>query len=522
MAFVTQRDKENIRGGLRQGLQRDYDVQFGLVATVDGSILSGDDFHVWVQPIGSDVPPIRVFAPRGAADLVEGLEVEYREAPEPPEQWQLVQIHTTVYASQPDVLETLDQSNVTAHWSRHTVNGAFVGSDPGIIYDRMIARFRMEPTNPASMRLLIQPGVYAGVENYVFERSSRLTDDLTSRVPATAGKARLVAIAQSNDGTLSYVNGSEYDNDAVFVPQTALPSVSNTLDLLGIVRLYNGMTTITNAEFDHFTKAERRSAVDKVHSPDLSIEALTADNNGDVTIYGADIERGNIYANDFARKLKSETEGQLFNEYSSGVPTGWTEAAAANVTNTTDIYGSWYLENTNFDTLWDYRKQSSVEIESLASNFWPSFLYGPIQFRDGEFASDLSYRFGIYADNSGIDLDTFVRAHLYWNSSSGIWQVRGQSKDGTTQTDNAYRTLSFPLSQPLYFRLVVRNHTTPGSRKVRSYIGTSPNPKSHTLLQDNTFSATWGEVHWRMNESRGTGVSDYLHIGAVDYLGNFS
>jgi len=385
------------------------------------------------------------------------------------------------------------------------------------IYPRSRTELRCYPGEAGGLTISVAPFRYIK-NNNVTLFAGVTSQSISSSKPSGTNEARFVGVyLDLSDGAIKTVDGAVSVDSPSTVPDSPVFPADNIVPIC-LVRLDDQQTSVTESDFVDARQFINNPASSQLYTPDLATKALSIDSNGDATMYPGNASLGNIYVNWTGYKLRDETEGQLFTEYASATPTGWTEIDGAVDSNTTRRYGFWFLKD---GTSWKFNKQSTLEIESLASNFWASFLYGPILFKDGDFSGDVHYRLGIYADDSGsIDEDIFTRINLYWNSGSNIWQVRGEGKDGTTQTNGTYKTLSFPYAMPLYFRLVIRNHTTAGSRKVRVYIGTSPEPDSHSLLQDLTFSATWSDVWWQIQQTKAGGVADGLFIGAVDYLGN--
>jgi hypothetical protein len=207
-----------------------------------------------------------------------------------------------------------------------------------------------------------------------------------------------------------------------------------------------------------------------------------------------------------------------FKDNTATYPAGWTEADAAVTTMTNDIYSFWTLHGSSVDTTWKYRKKSSINLESLAATY-ASFMFGPLMWRDANYTADLHYRFGIYRNNAGvIDEQTYVRVDFYWNSASAIWQYRLEEKDGTTAHTSAYVTIldNPPLQGLIWFRMNVLNTAT---KPVRTHIGTTNKPLTHTLFASQTPSAapTWGDIWVQIELSRGAGVLDILWLGAIDY-----
>ena len=258
MTFI--RDTQRIREQFKSDLEPRVETKFGLVKAVDGDIYAGDDYHVWVQEIGGDIMPYRVYVP-DERPLAEGMGVYFRRDPVDSEIWKIIDLNTSPYAQQPDVLATFPSAGIQQHGRSHIINrpAKHVGSDPLDVTDDMLVSFRVSPTNPPSMKVSINPGTYAGATNYGFHRSPFLSEDMTARIPANPGEAKLVAVGLDNTGALQYTEGTVYSNDAPFVPTTALPAVPIAQELLAIVRLWRdgsgtamGRTpaTITNAEFD--------------------------------------------------------------------------------------------------------------------------------------------------------------------------------------------------------------------------------------------------------------------------------
>lgn len=241
--------------------------------------------------------------------------------------------------------------------------------------------------------------------------------------------------------------------------------------------------------------------------------ALTVGTTLDVT-EDATAKRFDGEALDIA--LKSVAEGSHFLDDDASYPAGWTEVDAPAQSRTNDRYSFWWLIGSAANASWDYTKQTGIDIEGTAANAWNSFQFGPVYFRDGAWGADVDYYFQICGETAAaIDTGEYVRVHLWWDSANSLWKVRGESDagDGGGQTAGAWLTLSVPLVQPLYFRLVIRNTI----KTCRVYVGTGYIGESHTLLQSVNEVATWGTVYWRVNQTRGAGIQDYLYVGAIDY-----
>ena len=385
------------------------------------------------------------------------------------------------------------------------------------VYPRSHTELRCYPGEAGGLTISVAPFRYYK-NGAVTLFTGVLSQSISSSSPSGPDEARFVGVyLDLADTTIKTVDGTVTIDSPSQTPDSPTFPTDNIIPIC-LIRLDDEQTSVNEADFVDARQFINNPNVTTLYSPDGTETALSADNNGDITVNSPTAGQGISYAHWHMGKLVDSTEGQLFNQNTASTPTGWTETDAADQSTTAEKYGFWFLAGTSAETSYDYRKQSGVTIESLASNFYAAFQFGPLLFRDAAYTADVDYTFGVHRDNSGIDLDTFVRGNLHWDSSMTQWQVRGESKDGTTQTNGTYQTFSFPLQMPIYLRVVVRNHTTAGSRKVRVYVGTSPEPQTHTLLQDNTFSATWGAVYWRIEQSRGAGNGDNIFLGAVDYL----
>lgn len=121
-----------------------------------------------------------------------------------------------------------------------------VVQDPTEVSVSRIEWGALRSTNPYSMRVYISQGMYY-LQNVPYLIAGTESADLTSYVPATAGKAVAVRIQVSAAGALTYTAGSEFDSTlshvsafADYYPQTA----SETLFTIGWVKLMQGMTAI--------------------------------------------------------------------------------------------------------------------------------------------------------------------------------------------------------------------------------------------------------------------------------------
>lgn len=215
--------------------------------------------------------------------------------------------------------------------------------------------------------------------------------------------------------------------------------------------------------------------------------------------------------------LADTTNGNHFNQNNGSAMAGWTQVDAPQATSTNAAYGFWYIVGSAGDAAWKYRIQSPFNIESLSANAWKSFSVGPLLVREGAYTADINYYFGVYRNNAGvIDENTFVRLNLNWLAASSVWQMRGEYKDGTTQTNSAYSPLSRLFTQPLGVRIALQNNT---NKNMTIYVGGNPIPVLQMAVQNAAVGSgvTWGQVWWQFHSTRGSGPDDRLMIGGIDY-----
>lgn len=301
--------------------------------------------------------------------------------------------------------------------------------------------------------------------------------------------------------------------------------------------------------------------VSKVWEPDGSATVLTGDNNGDTTVSGhlildgsskavkgsgsnapdlgtsTDSEKfGSAYlvsdlrADRIAQALHhphtltgDATESEHFEDNDSSYPVGWTETDAAADTNTNNTYSMWFIEGNNAETSYDYRRQTAVDLE----NDCPTNLrieVGPLFFRNAIYSADADYYIGIYRDNSGIDVDTFARFHLQWDSAGGAWQVRAEVKDSSsgTQKDGTWLVFSEPLNIPIWFSIQLAHTTNRGITTLASWPITVTPALTGTVLQNTTPSTvlSYGNVWLRLHQTRGAGGADRIFLDGINFTIN--
>lgn len=250
---INQRDLEIVEEQTFAPYDQIPDLKRGRVVEVGGDI-EGAVKHVWVQPIEENSPPIQVFNPGVQVNLQSGALVYYQQHPRRPARWQLFDMDSSIWADQPGVLATLDTMGTGPHHTTHEWYPGYLGADAVNVSTRQITDLAVRPTDPASMRVRVYSGWYPGQTNYERFAGPKYSDDLTSDIPSSAGKAVIVAIVLLNDGSLDYAVGTEFvDGDPI--PSTAWPEVGVDAALLSAVRLVNGMTAITEANFDHEMRA---------------------------------------------------------------------------------------------------------------------------------------------------------------------------------------------------------------------------------------------------------------------------
>lgn len=224
------------------------DIRLGNIIEVDGSIEGSRDGFVWFKSLENATPPREVFNP-GYQGLRSGMICYIEQSPKQPARWQIIQVNTGIYFDDQSTYETLPGANLAPHAASHEWPAGRPGSDVMTIYPRAISDFAVRPTSPASMKVRVYGGWYSGATNYERFSGPTNTKDFTSDVPGTSGQARIVAITVDSTGTLGYTNGSTFV-DGLPVPAASWPSVSRDVTIISAVRLVNGMTTITEANFD--------------------------------------------------------------------------------------------------------------------------------------------------------------------------------------------------------------------------------------------------------------------------------
>lgn len=250
-----------------------------------------------------------------------------------------------------------------------------------------------------------------------------------------------------------------------------------------------------------------------MHSELLLAEEIAALRRRLAAVEAQEMTQGVHYASAFLPSHSTLADSQQFNAGSGGVPTGWTVVDAPVASSLTNPPGYWYIAGTSANTTWQYKKQMAA---LTTPSIFNSFSLGPVLFRDGRWANDMVYLFGIYADNAGTpNQNVFLRCNLTWDSTAGFWKVRSERKDGATETDGSWFNLyQIPVAQPIWMRLVVQ---TAATILGRVYVGSSPLPITHTLLQSANANYTWGTPWLQVDlASRGSGIDCNFLMGGIN------
>lgn len=226
------------------------DIKRGEITEVDGSIEGDLPYLVWVKPFEPNANPLQVLNPGTIQNLQVDMPVFYRQDPEAPALWSLVDFDEGTFASDAATFLTLPGLNSPPHAVKHIMAPGNPGPDPLNVYSHAMVDFAVRPTQPTSMKVRVSSGWYPGADNYEFFTGPANSKDFTSDIPASAGKSLIIAIGVDKTGTLVYTDGTEYVTGEP-VPDASWPVVPATRLLISAIRLDNGMTIIQNENFDH-------------------------------------------------------------------------------------------------------------------------------------------------------------------------------------------------------------------------------------------------------------------------------
>lgn len=209
-------------------------------------------------------------------------------------------------------------------------------------------------------------------------------------------------------------------------------------------------------------------------------------------------------------------------DYSQGdltsTPPGWDIGSGADAVTVADGYFNIATTTSpGTTTSFAYDKQLAVPFVAASENDGRyEVLVGPIIFRSVMSASDEDYYIALHPDNSGSpDTAKYVRLHIQWDTSAGIWQCRGQTHDGTTGTDGAWNTISFP-TPPLFAKLVLKRHSGAMTGGVVA-VSVARDIRAGDWIQDQALVFTPGTPWLRLSAANLPTTSNrVMRVGAFD------
>lgn len=446
------------------------------------------------------------------------------------------------------------------------------------IVARMAAKFAVHENGTPDMHVVVDPGpVFDG--STLTEKAAQTLGPVTA--PTTNPRIDRVVIDQV-DGTASIVTGSEAASPSPpAIPAGKFPLAQISLvvsqssilnldisderafgDVGGATGTYTGLTdTPPNFTADGLKLVRvntGETALEHVALADIETDpTLTASNsitigdgssggNLDLNFDGDAGTDGVLRYDTSTDSFKPQNEVEFgagiglkvdfskppdngngdFEDFADGdasYPSGWTEDDAAATARTDKPVGLWRLVATTGDATYQYSQQRSKNVESLSANEWASYIIGPVWWNDNQWPTDdVDYYFGQHANNAGSPSTTvYARVRLQRNATSGTWRVRGEIKDGTTETQGSWHTFTFPTEQPVYFRITTQNQA---NKTCRVYMSTAPPALGFGWfkLHEDTPGQTWGQIWSVFAGSRGTSDSDFamVWIGQLQDAGN--
>lgn len=307
---LNNRDLQLIKRQNDAQFEAESEVRRGEVVAVNGSIVGTLPNTIWVRPLDENASPRQVFNPGTILNLEAGATVYYRQSPKPPAPWELINFDSSIYAPAAEQYQSLWQSNVSPHGASHELKAGYPGPDPLNVHPHAVVDLSCRPTVPASMKVRIYGGWYAGVDgNYAFLSGPFNSADLTASIPGSTGYSKIIAfVLDRSTGVVSTVAGSNYVEGTT----PSYPTVTTDYILLSAVRLTNGMTAIENRNFDREMRAIVGNTgagfnslqVNKLVSPDQTLDPVfSVDNNGESTAING------VSANSFAFVVKNTSGG---------------------------------------------------------------------------------------------------------------------------------------------------------------------------------------------------------------------
>jgi len=410
------------------------------------------------------------------------------------------------------------------------------GNDPLLIVGRAFLPLMARPSNPLALTVTVAAGFYRYLTTET-AFTETTTGSFSSYLPA-AGMQTFVVLSLNRSTNALLITASGINAVAAdTVPFTATQVLSIVTTLadyhypLCAIRLFGGQTVIRLTDIFMDLRLWGGEYVGAVPTTldDLTDVSIVAPATNNTLIYNGSAWVNSPPSSTFSSgiftpfvdyPLQDSTNGSTFPENTGAatIPNGWVQVDAANETYLNAPVGYWTLGGNSGETSWKYQRQTAYNFESVvASNGFKSYWIGPVILRDGAYVSDVDYTLGIYADNSGAPSTTkFARAHIHWDSATSKWQIRGEVKDGTTETDGSYFELARLPLQPFYLRIALKNDT---NKLTTTYLGATPFQQTHTPIQSQNASSsvTWGQAWWVIDMNRSTGINDVIMLGGIDY-----
>jgi hypothetical protein len=266
------------------------------------------------------------------------------------------------------------------------------------------------------------------------------------------------------------------------------------------------------------------AAVDRIYDSAFSSLAGQSDASADFAWTGNVTAVGISQALHHPYNLTGDaTESEHWEDNDASFPAGWTETDAAADTDTDSTYSFWYIQGSSAEVSWDYRRQTAVDLEvDTTTNL--RIEIGPLYFQDAGYSADIDYYFGVYRDNAGIDVDTFTRVHLQWDSAGSQWRIRGELKDSSsgTQKNGTWLVFTNPLHIPIWLSVQIANTTNRGITFISTWPPSITPGLSGTFLQNATPTTVldYNNVWLRFHQTRGAGGNDRLFMDALNFLIN--
>lgn len=413
----------------------------------------------------------------------------------------------------------------------HAFQHGRLGNDPLYVTGPAFLPLMAHPSASYDMTVVVETAFYRYLTT---ERvwTTAASSSLASYLPSTFLQTFIVLSLNRSTNALAVTESgvsSPYTSDVPFVESDVLTVVTTLADEhlpICAIRLYGTQTRILPN--DIFMDCRMWGGEYPGTIPhtldDLADVSISAPSTGDSLFYNGSSWVNAPPSTDFTDGITTpfvdyplrDNAGNTFAGASATYPMGWTEADAPADTYIAESY--WTIVGSAGETTWAYQKQGNYDFEAaVASNAYKSFWVGPVILKDGLYADDVDYLIGIYADNSGApSTSKFVRAHIHWDQATGKWQIRGEVKDGTTETDGAYYDLARMPLQPFWLRFALKNDT---NKATSVYLGATPWPQAHGAIQaqNASSSVTWGQAWFVFSLSRNTGINDTIMIGSIDY-----